>query len=400
MRMNRERLGPYHILELIGEGAMGTVFRAEHQVLGREVALKVLHPRQTGHTEDAGRFRREMKIACGLNHPNLVRCYDGGTIDGVDYLAMELLSGETLDRCLARERSLPWRRCARIAQGIADALAYLHGQRILHRDLKPSNVQLGPDGTVRVLDLGLAFRADSTRITEDGDFVGTILFAAPEVVQGGGATSGSDLWSLGCVLFQMLTGAHPFPASSIQQAVQQILEAPVMLPVSLERELPGPLCGLVRDLLVRDATHRLDSAERVRHRLGSLLSEARSGPAGAGSPRTSRPPHGWPPPPCRPEPVSPSATPRRIASGPRPEPALGRVDVLAASPRPHARSTAFLVAVAIALVVWAIGPRIGRPRQGLVISGSTTISTASPGPAPARLPGALNPRVSPGMLSP
>ncbi|MBI4862438.1 MAG: serine/threonine protein kinase [Candidatus Riflebacteria bacterium] len=274
--MTLQRLGPYRIIAPIGQGGMGQVFRAEHEVLHREVALKVLHPRALGDEKAAHRFRREMKLACGLRHQNLVRFYDGGTIDEIAYLAMELVAGEGLDRLLIRKGALSWRQAASLALSIADALAYLHDNGIIHRDIKPSNVMLGDDGVVRVLDFGLSLKADSTRVTEDGSLVGTLLYSAPELLLGAQTSAASDLWALGCVLFALLFGGPPFFASTAHDYVSRILDESVALPAA--PQLPPGLCQLVLQLLEKDPSRRVGTAAQVRDRLSDLFCEPGEGP--------------------------------------------------------------------------------------------------------------------------
>jgi serine/threonine protein kinase len=210
-------LAHYRLLDLIGAGGMGEVYRAKDERLDREVAVKVLPDSVAADPDRLARFEREAKALARLEHPNILTIHDFGSAEpaagsqhATVYAVTELLTGETLRGRIARER-LSWRRSVEIAAAIADGLASAHGQGIVHRDLKPENVFVTTDGRVKILDFGLAASCAATEATAEtapGAVLGTVGYMAPEQVQGGGVDARSDIFALGCVLFEMLAGQH------------------------------------------------------------------------------------------------------------------------------------------------------------------------------------------------
>ncbi|HXE81166.1 MAG TPA: serine/threonine-protein kinase, partial [Vicinamibacterales bacterium] len=207
------RLGPYELLEPIGAGGMGEVYRARDTRLGREVAVKVL-PSTLSVPDAAERFEREARAVAALNHPNILSLHDVGSESGIAYAVTELLEGETL-RDRVTKGPLPWRRVLEYAAQIAHGLAAAHERGIVHRDLKPENVFITRDGRVKILDFGLAIRDQSvsgsadamTRaVTKPGMIVGTMTYMAPEQIQDQLVTTRTDLFALGSMLYELLTG--------------------------------------------------------------------------------------------------------------------------------------------------------------------------------------------------
>ena len=273
------RFGDYEILGVLGEGGVGRVYRARHAHLERDVALKVLGPRALSDPTARRRFARESAIACELRHDHLVKTLDAGTVDGVSFIAMELLDGDTLDRVLQRAGRLDWATAASLVMPVADALALLHGQGILHRDVKPSNIMVGPDGTVRLLDLGLARHVDATRFTGQDEVVGTLLYCAPELFEGGPCTNATDLWSLGCVLFDLIAGhGYRDPRRGTAEIIAAILNEDLVLPPKAAAGVPPELTTLLRRLVDRRHDRRESSALRVHAALSGLV-ERRPAPA-------------------------------------------------------------------------------------------------------------------------
>lgn len=214
------RLGPYGITELLGAGGMGEVYRARDERLGRDVAIKILPKAVTDDPERMARFEREARALAALSHPNILAIFDFGTDGGITYAVTELLEGETLRHRLGRER-IPWRKCIETAAAIADGLAAAHGKGIIHRDIKPDNIFITTDGRIKVLDFGLSRIAEAahaaegaTTLTDPGTAAGTVMgtvgYMAPEQVRGQVSDARSDIFSLGCLLYEVLAGTRAF----------------------------------------------------------------------------------------------------------------------------------------------------------------------------------------------
>jgi serine/threonine protein kinase len=223
------RLGQYQIVAQLGAGGMGEVYRAQDPRLDREVALKVIRRALVADETSLDRLLREATLASALNHPNIVTIYETGVVGADRYIAMELIEGSTL-RALTAKEALPLSRVIQVARQIAEALAVAHGAQIIHRDIKPDNVMLRPDGYVKLLDFGLArlqpdaLAAGSTQAaaTETGLVLGTIAYMAPEQARGERVAPEADVFSLGVLLYELVTGRHPFMARSLLGAHSQI----------------------------------------------------------------------------------------------------------------------------------------------------------------------------------
>src|SRR4051795_2258907 len=197
--------GRYKILKKIGAGGMADVYCAEDQTLGRQVAIKILNDRHAGDEQFVERFRREAQNAAGLNHPNIVSIYDRGEAEGTYYIAMEFLDGRTLKELVIRNGPTPIPIAIDYARQILGALGFAHRHGIVHRDIKPHNIVVGPDGRLKVTDFGIA-RSGASQMTEAGSIVGTAQYLSPEQARGAPVDPRSDLYSLGIVLYEMLTG--------------------------------------------------------------------------------------------------------------------------------------------------------------------------------------------------
>src|SRR5438876_3053625 len=248
--------GRYQILRRLGSGGMASVYLAHDPLLSREVAIKVPRLEGDGDTDEETlkRFQAELRAIGRLNHPNVVTIYDGGQEDGTPYLVMEPVEGESLAQLIRREAPLPVDRAGDIAREIAGALAYAHSLGIVHRDVKPQNVLIDRTGRVKVTDFGIAKSSDVTRTTT-GTLLGTPSFMAPEVVAGQQVTAAADIYALGVVLYQMLTGHVPFEAeNAIAAAVRSQREDP--RPPSDLAPLPDWLEAVVLHALERDPARR------------------------------------------------------------------------------------------------------------------------------------------------
>ena len=232
------RLGPYEVTAQIGLGGMGEVYRATDTNLKRAVAIKVLPESVAGDAERLARFQREAEVLASLNHPNIASIYGLERADGTTALVLELVEGPTLADRIA-QGPIPIDEALPIARLIAHALEAAHEHGIIHRDLKPANIKLRPDGTVKVLDFGLAKSFEQTRLPRDlaesptvlspaptlaGVILGTAAYMSPEQARGKGVDKRTDIWAFGCVLFEMLTGQKPFDGETLTDIVAAIVK--------------------------------------------------------------------------------------------------------------------------------------------------------------------------------
>jgi formylglycine-generating enzyme required for sulfatase activity len=266
------RLGPYRILAVLAQGGMGVVFRAHDPALDRLVAIKAMLPGVAAVPNARARFLREARAAATLKHPHVVTIHQVGEDHGAPFLAMEFLDGEPLDDRLRREGRLPLAEVLRIARETALGLAAAHGRGLVHRDVKPANLWLeGASGQVKILDFGLAWApADQTHLTQVGMIVGTPAYMAPEQAEGKLVDARCDLFSLGCVLYQMSTGTPPFHRETTI-AVLRALALHEPPPVGeLRPDAPPELSALVVRLLTKDPEGRPASAQEVAETLLAL----------------------------------------------------------------------------------------------------------------------------------
>ncbi|MBT2423245.1 protein kinase [Streptomyces sp. ISL-22] len=255
--------GRYRLQDALGRGAMGEVWRAFDETLGRPVAVKLLLPQDSDPTA-ASRFRLEAQTAGRLNHPHVVGVLDFGEHEGRLFLVMELVEGDSLARVLATSGPLPAERTARIAAQAAAGLAAAHRQGIVHRDIKPANLLLDTDGTLKIGDFGIARFLDDpgAALTATGQIVGTSLYLAPERALGRTAGPASDVYSLGCVLYQLLTGRPPFQADAALAVLHQHLDAAPIPPQQLGVGLPPAFESYLLGLLAKEPEDR-PTAEQV-----------------------------------------------------------------------------------------------------------------------------------------
>ncbi len=290
------QLGPYEILSPIGAGGMGEVYRAKDTRLKRDVAIKVLPERLAKDPEALNRFEREAQAVAALSHSNILAIYDVGTEGETSYVVTELLEGETL-RERVRRSAIPWRKAIEIGTAIADGLAAAHAKGIIHRDLKPENIFLTLDGLVKILDFGLARmtpaagevspgkQADTPTMTLDtrpGTVLGTVNYMSPEQISGRATDARTDVFSVGCVLHEMVTGSRAFTGKSIAETTTAILRdepSPIadsgqVIPLELDREITR--------CLEKKPQQRIQSARDLAFALRDLLSDSGlSKPTGA-----------------------------------------------------------------------------------------------------------------------
>jgi serine/threonine-protein kinase len=277
------RLGQYRIEEHLGMGGMGTVYKATDTTLGREVALKMLHPEMLEDPANMARFEREARTLASLNHPHIGVIYGLETHESVRFLALEYVSGLTLAE-LIRRRAIPVREAVPIAQQIAEALEAAHAKGIIHRDLKPANIKVSESGQVKVLDFGLAksvtqaqasLSSDATLLTEksteDISLAGTPAYMSPEQASGKKLDSRTDIWSFGCILYEMLAGQRAFSGTSITEILAAVLEREpdwTVLPVTVAVSLRN----LIKRCLRKDPNSRLRDIGDARIELEDVLS--------------------------------------------------------------------------------------------------------------------------------
>jgi non-specific serine/threonine protein kinase len=278
------RLGPYEILHCLGSGGMGEVYRARDTRLERDVAIKVLPDRLARDPLALARFQREARAVAALSHPHIVALYDIGAEQGTHYVVMELLEGQTLGQRLA-ESPLDWRTALDIATAVAEGLAVAHAKGLVHRDIKPDNIYLTSSGGIKILDFGLVrqerqatpsggLAATVTLETQQGVLLGTVSYMSPEQVRGQHADARSDVFALGCVLYEMLTGQRPFPGDTSADVMACILHnAPPMLSES-GRHRPAVLDRVLARCLEKAPAQRYASGAELAAALKAAREEA------------------------------------------------------------------------------------------------------------------------------
>ena len=254
-----QRLGPYRIEGLLGQGGMGIVFRARHDD-GRTVALKVLRDELAADDGYRQRLAHEARAAAEVDHPNLAPVLEAGEADGRLYLAVRYVDGRSLAERLAVGGPLAVDELVRLAADVAAGLDALHRRGIVHRDIKPANILLGADGTAVLGDFGLAKSRAWTVLTRTGQVLGTANYLAPEVIRGQSATPLSDLYGLGCVLFECLAGASPFAGRGVLRVGMAHLQEEPGDPAAGRDDVPPALAWTVRQALAKDPADRPPSA--------------------------------------------------------------------------------------------------------------------------------------------
>jgi serine/threonine-protein kinase len=272
--------GRYRLEDVIGRGGMSTVYRATDRVLQRTVAVKVMSTALAeGDPTHVARFEREARAAASLVHPGIVTVYDTGVDGDERFIAMEYVDGESLAMSISDQAPLDPRRAANLAAQIADALEAAHRAGLVHRDVKPGNVMIARDGTVKVLDFGIARVEDAGSITRTASLLGTAAYMAPEHALGSPVDARSDVYSLGCVLYAMLTGAPPFSGDLAAAVLHQQVNAAPRPPSEANPRIDGKLDALVLQMLAKSPAERPQSAAEVRDRLRGAPAPAAAAPA-------------------------------------------------------------------------------------------------------------------------
>ena len=255
-----QQIGKYKIVELVGEGAMGTVYRAVDSVLGRTVAIKVMNAEIARQKDHRQRFLREAQAAGSLQHPNVVTIYDLGELDGHLFIAMEYVHGTDLERLMtSADKPLKLQEKLDIIVDVLMGLSYAHKHGIIHRDIKPANIRVGDDGHAKIMDFGVA-HLQSSDMTKTGLVVGTPSYMAPEQVMGGKSVPGTDLFAVGAVLYHLLTGTKPFEGPTLQSLFYRIVTD---MPKPLDEVRPGLPVGLntiIQKAMAKESTDRYPTA--------------------------------------------------------------------------------------------------------------------------------------------
>jgi predicted Ser/Thr protein kinase len=370
MQQARRRLaGRYELAEIIGSGGMGTVYRGTDLVLDRTVAVKLLPAALAeGDPRHVARFEREARAAASLAHPGVVAVYDTGEDEATRFIVMECVNGRSLSEVLRDDAPLEPAQAVRIAARIAGALAAAHAAGIVHRDIKPGNVMVGADGAVKVLDFGIAQAPDGAALTQGTAILGTAAYIAPEQALGERADERSDIYSLGCLLYALLTGRAPFVGDSPAAVLHQQVNSDPQAPSALNRAVPHELDAIVMQMLAKSPDKRPQSAAQLEEQLGlaqaappSLAAEA---PSRAPTARMSR-----------------TAKTRALDAGAR-------------APRRHRAAAGIAVAGAALLIIAVIalgsgaGPQhpTAGARRASAAAARTPSTSAQKAPAPARAP--------------
>ncbi len=266
--------GRYELEEKIGSGGMAIVYKARCHLLKRHVAVKVLRPELVEDEEFVARFKRESQAAASLSHPNIVNIYDVGEENGIYYIVMEYIKGKTLKEYIREKGKLDWEEAVRIAIQICSALKHAHKNGIIHRDIKPQNILVSEDGTVKVTDFGIARAVTSATVTMAGaNVMGSVHYFSPEQARGGHVDAKSDLYSLGIVLYEMVTGTVPFEGDTAVSVALKHIQEKVKPPGELNPDIPKSLQDVIEKAIEKDQSKRYQTAGEMIKDLQRVLKE-------------------------------------------------------------------------------------------------------------------------------
>jgi serine/threonine protein kinase len=377
--MPPEKLGRYEIVREIGHGAMGVVYEAADPTIGRKIALKAIRFDGIGTTADeaARRFKNEARAAGGLNHPNIVTVYDAGEDNGNLYLAMEFIEGSTLDMLLRTQRTLSPAQTTDIIRQICSGLDFAHAKSIVHRDIKPANVMLAPHGIVKITDFGIARAGEAMTMT--GQVIGTPNYMSPEQVLGKTLDGRSDLFSVGVMLYEMITGERPFEGQSITTIMYKIVHETPISPRKLDGSIHPGLSALIEKSLAKAPDERFQTGSELTRALQNYES-ANIITSNLGAPTANvpgladtNPKIGTDTPAVRTQPVSQTVP---VEQTPVP-PKRNVVVELLANPKTRKRT----IAIVIAAVIWFSSTyKRHADRKESETSGSNPPSAAVPAP--------------------
>src|SRR5690349_9375976 len=259
--------GRYEILQLLGRGGMGAVYKARDKELDRLVALKLIRPDLARNPEMVRRFKQELILARQVTHKNVIRIFDLGQADGIKFITMDFVAGHDLRALLKEKGKFPPTEAARIMLQICRALEAAHGEHVIHRDLKPQNIMLDGKGRVYVMDFGIARSVHVPGMTQTGALIGTPEYMSPEQARGENLDQRSDIFSLGVIFYEILTGEKPYPSDVPIATLWKRMQDPVTPPVKLEPTLPPALNDIVVKALQIEPENRFVSARAMAHQL-------------------------------------------------------------------------------------------------------------------------------------
>lgn len=265
----------YKILKLIGTGGMANVYLARDMILDRDVAVKMLKADFSSDPDFLRRFQREAYSVTSLSHPNIVSSYDVGEEDSLQYIVMEYVEGETLKEYIQHHTPIKPRDVIRIMEQLASAIAHAHHFQIVHRDIKPQNILINKDGNVKVTDFGIATASTAATITQTNSVLGSVHYLSPEQARGGVANKKSDIYSLGIVMFELLTGKLPFSGESAVAIALKHLQSEVPPPTRFNPEIPQSVENIVLKATAKDIFYRYDSADEMKLDLQTALDSDR-----------------------------------------------------------------------------------------------------------------------------
>ncbi|MGM0652458.1 MAG: protein kinase domain-containing protein, partial [Bacillota bacterium] len=251
----------YELIEKIAEGGMARVYRGRDLLLKRTVAIKILKDQMTGDAAFIRRFEREAQSAAALSHPHIVNIYDVGEQSGTYFMVMEYVDGSNLKQYIREKGRLPVHEAIRISRQIAEALEEAHKAGVVHRDIKPQNILFSRDGKVKVADFGIAIAGDGATVTVGDEIIGTVQYIAPEQARGEVAGKQSDLYSLGIVLYEMVTGKVPFTGESPVAVAMKHIQEQIVPPGRLVSDLPEQLEEIIMKAVEKDAANRYNTAD-------------------------------------------------------------------------------------------------------------------------------------------
>jgi serine/threonine protein kinase len=279
-------LGRYEIVAELGKGAMGVVYRANDPMLNRMVAIKTINTEEAGHegmAEYEARFYTEAKAAGGLNHPNIIIVYDIGKSGHLVYMAMEYIQGKELREMLVDGKPLPVAQAVDIAAQVGEGLAYAHQHQVVHRDIKPANIMITPEGRAKIADFGIARMRSSETRTQTGVILGSPKYISPEQVVGKRADHRSDIFSLGVILYECITGSTPFNGEGLSALMYQITNHDPAPPSSSNSQVPVMLDYIIAKVLAKSPEARYQSAADFANDLRECKAQIETGQPGVGS---------------------------------------------------------------------------------------------------------------------
>lgn len=263
----------YRIEELIGEGGMGTVYRAVDTVLGREVALKMLHSNLISQSTFFERFKNEAQVLARLNHPNIATLHNFIEDDGDYFMVMEFIEGADLERVLKTSGKLPVETVLQIAEQTLEGLTHAHARGVFHRDLKPANLIVTPEKQLKIMDFGIAKAVDSQKLTQVNKLIGTLEYIAPEILKGEEPSAQSDLYAIGVVVYELLTGRMPFVGDTDYDLMQQIIHKKPLRINAEEARIPKELEGIVNKLLNKNPGKRYANADELKVAIANVIND-------------------------------------------------------------------------------------------------------------------------------